>query len=345
MALRSADKVLVAPRHRQPIILKINFAYLHKHVGKMSNTIDWDDLRYILAIARAGSLGGAAKALGVNQSSVYRRLENFEQRMDVRLFERRRTGYRLTTQGEALADTAKRIEAETLTVERQLLGSDLKLSGQIRVSTGELLGMFLLPNLLNGFADAFPDVQVELSLDNQLADLTRGEADVVVRGTSNPPDNLVGRRVSDLAFCAYAHRSYLDRAGRGRSLDRYSWLGFENRLSRTPQARWIREKIPAARIQFTFDSSAAMYEGTRCGLGAAVLPCFAADPIPDLERISETITAPGFGIWVLTHPDLRRSAKIRAFTRDIGERIGQRVALLAGHTPYTKPQSTDESAR
>jgi len=296
----------------------------------MSNTIDWDDLRYILAIARAGSLGGAAKALGVNQSSVYRRLENFEQRMDVRLFERRRTGYRLTTQGEALADTAKRIEAETLTVERQLLGSDLKLSGQIRVSTGELLGLFLLPRLLKGFAELFPDVQVELSLDNQLADLTRGEADVVVRGTSNPPDNLVGRRVSDLAFCGYAHREYLNRYGRSRPLDRYSWLGFESRLARTPQARWMRETIPNARIQLTFDSSAAMYQGTCASLGAAVLPCFVADENPELERISDIIAAPSFGIWVLTHPDLRRSAKIRAFTRDIGERIGANTALLGG---------------
>jgi len=303
----------------------------------MSSGIDWDDLRYILAIARAGSLGGAAKVLCVNQSSVYRRLEQFEKTLDVRLFERQRNGYRLTPQGEVLADTAKRIEAETLAVERQLLGSDLKLSGHIRVSTGELLGLFLLPKLFGEFSKLFPDIYIDLSLDNQMADLSRRDADVVVRATSNPPDNLVGRRVADLAFCAYAHRDYLDRAGRQRPLDQYEWLGFDERLARTPQARWLNDEIPMQRCRYSFDSSAAMHESARCGLGAAILPCFAADPLPELERISEVRRSGSFGIWVLTHPDLRRSARVRAFTRDIGDRLTAHSAQLAGLSAVLPP--------
>jgi len=296
----------------------------------MSTTINWDDLRYILAIAREGSLGAAAKALGVNHSSVYRRLDGFEKTLGARLFERQRTGYRLTAQGEVLADTARRIEAEALAVELQLVGTDLKLSGTIRVSTGEVLGLYLLPPLLKGFASLYPEVRIELSLNNRMADLARRDADVVVRATANPPEHLVGRRVGTIGFCAYAHENYLDRAGRSKPLASYRWLGFDERLSALAPARWLLEQCPGLQHQFRFDSFAAMLEAAGAGLGAAVLPCFVAEGRAGIERLGTPHLDPGFGVWVLTHPDLRRSARIRAFTRDIGDRILAEQAKLAG---------------
>ena len=295
--------------------------------------MNWDDLRYVLAIAREGSLAAAAKSLDVNHSSVYRRLAGFEKTLGARLFERGRNGYRLTLQGEALADTARRIESEALAVELQLVGTDLKLSGSIRVSTGEALGLFLLPPLLSGFSELYPDVQIELSLDNRMADLSRRDADVVVRATGNPPEQLVGRRVGTIAFCAYASTTYLDRAGRDLPLPQHRWLGFDERLSQLALARWLRAQIPDIRHRFRFDSLAAMLEATRVGLGASVLPCFMADHHDELERLGEPHSDADFGIWVLTHPDLRRSARIRAFTRDIGDRIVSVQARLAGKRP------------
>ncbi|GAC1622852.1 MAG: LysR family transcriptional regulator [Nevskia sp.] len=303
----------------------------------MTMKMNWDDLRYVLAIAREGSLGAAAKALDVNHSSVYRRLAGFEKTLDTRLFERGRNGYRLTPQGEALADTARRIEAEALAVELQLIGTDLKLSGSIRVSTGEALGMFLLPPLLRSFSELYPDVQIELSLDNRMADLSRRDADVVVRATGNPPEQLVGRRVGTIAFCSYASRAYLDQMGRDRPLQQHPWLGFDERLASLAPARWLRAQAPDARHRFRFDSLAAMLEATRAGLGPAVLPCFMADARSDLERLGEPQSDADFGIWMLTHPDLRRSARIRAFTRDIGDRIVAAQARLAGTMPDSHP--------
>ena len=301
-------------------------------VQGMSTKLDWNNLRYILEIARAGSLSAAATALGVNPTSVYRRLDNFEQQLGVRLFERLRNGYKLTPHGEALAETAKRIESEALAVERQVRGADLKLSGAIRVDTSELLGLYLLPPLLGAFADAFPEVQIDLSIDNRLIDLSRRDADVVIRATSNPPEHLVGRRVANVAFSAYAHRDYLDRTGRGRALAEYRWLGFEERLSNGVHARWLRKSLPATECQIRFASFAALREATCAAIGAAALPCFVAEGLDGLERLVEVERESGLGVWVLTHPDLRRNARIRAFTRDIGDRIASQSARLAGMT-------------
>lgn len=294
---------------------------------------EWDDLRYVLAIARCGGLGAAAKSLGVNHSSVYRRLAALEQRLSVRLFERNRGGYQLTAQGETLADSAKRIEAEALSAERQVRGADLKLSGTIRISTSEMIGFYLLPSLLRELGTLYPDVDIELSVDNRLVDLARRDADVVVRATHRPPEHLVGRRISKMASCGYAHQAYLDRVGRNRGLAEYEWLGFDETLARVPQARWLQERFPQGRFRYRFDMIEALHQYARAGVGAAFMPCFVGDREPDLERLTPAETFGDYGVWVLTHPDLRRSARIRAFMQDIGSMIAAQEALLLGRRP------------
>jgi DNA-binding transcriptional LysR family regulator len=291
---------------------------------------DWDDLRFVLAIARGGSLAAAAKALKVNPSSVHRRLVAFEQRLAVRLFERRRDGYQATRQGQTLVDAAQRIEVETLAAQRQVQGTDLALSGLVRVSTSELLGLYLLPQLLRGFATRFPEVEVELSIDNRLADLSRRDADVAVRATDKPPPQLVGRRIAKIASAAYAQRAYLDRVGRGLPLSAYDWLGLDASLGHAPQARWLRERVPDARCRFRFNLIEAAHQAVRAGLGLAVVPCFVCDREPELERVTEAETSGEFGVWVLTHPDLRRSARIRAFMQEIGAMIATQEQGLHG---------------
>jgi DNA-binding transcriptional LysR family regulator len=291
---------------------------------------DWDDLRYLLAIARGGTLGAAGKALRVDPSSVHRRLAALERRLAVRLFDRGRGGYRPTPHGAALVEAAQRIETEALSAERQVAGADLKLSGPIRVSTSEMLGFYLLPPLLSEFGSRFPAVEVELSIDNSLVDLTRRDADIVVRATDDPPAHLAGRRIARMASCAYAQRGYLDRVGRGRSLERYDWLALDETLAHVPQARWLRERVPQARCRFRFNLIEAAHHGARAGLGAAVLPCFVGDREPELERLTEPETSGEFGVWVLTHPDLRRSVRVRAFMQEIGAMIATQERRLLG---------------
>jgi DNA-binding transcriptional LysR family regulator len=284
--------------------------------------MDWDSFQYVLAIARHGSLAKAAQHLGVDQSTLYRRLDSIEKTLNVRVFERQRSGYHLTPEGETLAEAAERIETEALAAERHVLGTDSRLTGTIRVSTSEPLGLFLLPPMLGRFSDAYPQVQIQLAVTNQLADLSKRDADVVVRITADPPEHLVGRRAAALTFSAYASHGYIARHGLKPSLAEYDWLGYDDTLARGVAARWVKENLPDVIPRIRSDSVAALYYSARAGLGVTILPCFMAKKDPELVRLGAIETAGNYGIWVLTHPDLRRSARIRAFTRSIGDWIG-----------------------
>lgn len=283
--------------------------------------MDWDSFQYVLAIARHGSLAKAAQHLGVDQSTLYRRLDSIEKTLNVRVFERQRSGYHLTPEGETLAEAAERIETEALAAERHVLGTDARLTGTIRVSTSDPLGLFMLPPMLAKFSEAYPQVQIHLAVTNQLADLGKRDADVVVRITADPPEHLVGRRAAALTFSAYASHAYIERHGLKPKLEDYEWLGYDDALARGPASRWLKEHVPNATHRFRSDSVAALYEAVRAGMGVAIMPCFIAKRDPGLIRLGAIETAGSYGIWVLTHPDLRRSARIRAFTRSIGDWI------------------------
>ena len=298
--------------------------------------MDWDDLRYVLAIARGGGLAAAARELQINTSSVYRRLETLEAQLEVRLFERLRSGYRLTEAGEALAEAAQRMETEALAVERRVRGSDLKLEGHIRLSTSEAVAQFLLPSLLAEFRTRHPGVTLAISANNQVVDLTRRDADVVVRVTATPPPHLVGRSVGHIAFASYATPAYLDRAGRGLALDQYEWIGFDGPMLRIRQAIWMAERIPESRQMLRFDSFGAASEAVLGGLGCGAMPCFACDDDPRLERLPGSHVKTDLQLWVLTHPDLRKSARIRACLQFFGTRLAADERRLLGGDERTR---------
>jgi DNA-binding transcriptional LysR family regulator len=292
---------------------------------------DWDDLRLLLAIARGGGLVAAARSLGINHSSVYRRLDALEARLAVRLFERDRGAYRLTSAGELMVDAAQRMEAEVLGASRRVLGSDSKLAGVIRVSTSELLGLHLMPPLLRDFPQRYPDVEIELSIDNRLVDLIQRHADVAIRATESAPEHLVGRCVGKIASAVYASRAYLERAGRGMSMAEHDWLALDASAAHVPQARWLRENVPAARVRLRFNLLEGVRRAMLQDLGLGVLPCFVADGDSRLERLTPPETAGEFGVWVLVHPDLRRNARIQAFFTEIAKRIAAQEPMLLGH--------------
>lgn len=292
--------------------------------------MDWDDLRYVLAISRTAGLSPAARQLGVNPSSVYRRLEALEKQLEVRLFERLRSGYRLTESGEALAEAAARMENEALAVERHVRGTDVRLQGHLRVSTSEALAMYALPAHLAEFRSMYPDVSLDVFVTNQLADLTRRDADVAIRATAIPPDHLVGRSVGKVGVAAYASRAYLDEHGRGRPICEYDWIGYEGQLAHIRQARWTDQNIPAHRTKLRFDSMAAVVTAVAHGVGCGSLPCFAGDDDPRFERLPGTRLETDVQIWLLTHPDLRRSARIRACLQFFGSRLAADGARLIG---------------
>lgn len=294
--------------------------------------MNWDDLRFVLALSRANGLTSAARALGINPSSVYRRLEALEASMGVRLFERLRSGYRLTDAGEELTEAASRMESEVLIVERRVLGADVRLQGSMRLATSEALMIHVLADHVEEFRALYPDVNLDVALSNQHVDLARRDADIVIRATSAPPEHLVGRSVGHVNAAAYASSAYLDAKGRGKPIESYEWVGYDGALAHHRQARWTSDHVPDERVRLRFDSISAVLAVVLRGVGCGALPCFMADGHPELERLPGTYQETDVQMWVLTHPDLRKSAKIRAGLQFFGSRLSAYRSMLSGRT-------------
>jgi DNA-binding transcriptional LysR family regulator len=265
----------------------------------------WDDLRTVLAIARSGSLSGAARALDLEHSTVFRRLEEIERRLGTTLFERSRSGYQANAHGEAVAEAARAMEEAALAAERRVLG--------------EMLGTYLLPRLLEDFLLAHPQIEVEVDIANRAVDLGRREADLALRATMAPPEDLIAREVGEIGSAIYATPALRHRLGADAPLESLPWIGFDGAMGGVLQARWMRETLPQVRPRLRMDSFLAIIQAAALGVGVAALPAFAAAQEPRLIRISEPLPV-AMNVWLLTHPDVRGNARVRALLQHIAER-------------------------
>jgi DNA-binding transcriptional LysR family regulator len=287
----------------------------------------WDDLRTVLAIARAGSLSGAARVLGVNHATVFRRLGAIEQGLGVKLFERTRGGYTPTTAGEDVAAAAARIDAEVAGVERRVVGRDRLPAGSLRVTTTDTLLTGLLSPVLAAFRRQYPEIVLEIVVSNTQLNLSKRDADVAVRPTSSPAENLVGRRAGTIAQAPYAAATPERDPPEPADAD---WIGPDETLWYRQLEDWMRRQGHDQRCGYRVDSLAGMHAAARAGAGAAILPCYLGDADPALVRIGGPVEALAIDLWLLTHPDLRDVARIRAFTAFVGDAIRERSAMLAG---------------
>jgi DNA-binding transcriptional LysR family regulator len=295
----------------------------------MHNAWDWDDLRLILAVFREGTLSGAARRLGVTHSTVFRRLGAIEEQVGVRLFERFRDGYSPTPAGETAAAAAVRLEDEVLTLERKLSGQDLRPSGVVRIATTDTLGAILMRHL-PAMRALHPEIQLEIVISNAMANLTRREAEIAIRPTPDPPELLVGRRVADIAHAIYGSRAYLSRH-HGNDLPAHDWIGLDDALAGTVIGRWMLENLRAARMACRVDALPALRDAAVAGLGLALLPCYVGDLVPGLRRVtSKALTEPRSALWLLTHDDLKRTARIRATLDFLAKALASERALLEG---------------
>jgi len=291
--------------------------------------LEWDDLRYVLAVAREGSLAAAARSLGVNHTTVLRRVGAFEKRLGLRLFERLPTGYALTAGGEELIASARHIDETVTTLERKLAGRDLRLTGTVRVTTTDTLMGSILPEFLAEFRDSHPGIQIEIAVSNSMFNLTKRDADVAIRPARNPPQTLVGRRVAKIAFAIYGSRGYLAKH-KAKELGGHRWVGPDDSLADTSVAHWMKAQVPDAEIALRADSLMALRQAAQASLGLAALPCYLGDTPPDLVCVHRPIPEMETALWVLTHEDLRHTARVRAFTEFAASAFGRRRALLEG---------------
>jgi DNA-binding transcriptional LysR family regulator len=291
--------------------------------------LEWDDLRYVLAVASAGSLAGAARSLGVNHTTVLRRIDAFEKRLGLRLFERLPTGYVLTAGGDELIAAARHIDETVTTLERKLAGQDLRLSGTVRVTTTDTLMGSILPEILAEFRASHPGIQVEIAVSNLMFNLTKRDADVAIRPANDPPETLVGRRVAKIAFAIYGSAGYLLKH-KAKTLVDHQWVGPDDSLAGTSVAQWMRSALPTSEIALRTDSFLALRQAVQAGLGLAALPCYLGDTAPDLVCMHRPIPEMETTLWILTHEDLRHTARIRAFTEFAAHVFGRRRPLLEG---------------
>jgi DNA-binding transcriptional LysR family regulator len=299
---------------------------------------DWDDLRYFLAVARAGSLSGAAKQLNVNHSTVLRRLGSLERRLRVRLFERLPSGYAMTGAGEALRERLGGVGDQIETAQRQLSGLDSRLSGAIRVTSTDTLIQGLLMPYLAEFPQAHPGIQLQLVVNNTFLSLTQREVDVAIRPTNKPPEHLIGRRVGRIQTALYAARSYIKRNA-ARLTDTepdwmaYDWIAPDEALSHLAQTKWVRTHVPKEKIAVHIDSLWGMVKAVRAGMGLGLLLCLLAEQERELVRVAGPFAEMDTQVWILTHPDLKSVARIKAFTEFLYERLSSSEFLLSTESP------------
>lgn len=281
----------------------------------------WDDFRLVKAVADSRTLAGAGERLGVNTSTVFRRLGTLEAQLGARLFDRKRGGYALTPAGEEMVGLASRMAEDVVAFERRIAGQDLKPSGDLRVTTNDALIAYTLPPILARFRVAFPDIRLEILSSNEALNLSRRDADVAIRATVNPPDTLVGRRLADIVWAVYGTAE--DEAVDGLdALAHRNWVMPGDNLNALRTLNRVREAIPRANQVYALSTVMGLAEAIKAGIGIGPLPCnigahLGLKQLLPLERDSEA------GLWILTHPDIRGSARVRAFLDFVGGELAR----------------------
>jgi DNA-binding transcriptional LysR family regulator len=287
--------------------------------------MNWDDMRIFLAVARMGSVSGAARNLDVQHSTVSRRLQQLEKSLGVRLLDKKRSGYELTPAGEDLRDAALRMERDVLRVEGTLLGQDANLGGSLRVTTvGNMASSFLIP-VLGRFSDQYPEINLRLAVSNADVSLTEREADVAIRVTNSPPDTLIGRKIAKIASTVYGSRVYLER--RHENNEAPKWIGVD---CCGYHKHWTKQLSGGEAANFCVDEPIITHEAVRQGLGLAVLPCHMGDRDPELARYIDPPAEMDMDLWLLYHNDLKRTERVRVFRDFVTAEFEQMGDLLEG---------------
>lgn len=295
--------------------------------------MDWDDVRYVLAVAKAGSLAGAAKALSVDHTTVGRRVEAAETSLGVTLFARTRSGYAPTADAERLLGEMRAVEDAVVALERSAHVRKRTIDGTVRVTAPETFGCAWLAPRLAMLRNEHPRLSVELASTGAVLDLGRREAELAVRMFRTRSDNLVVRRVGAVRYGLYARREYLLR----RPLRSVAELGNHPLLSTgalspgdktaAVDARWLATLCPDAQPALVCDVSMALHAACRAGAGVAVLPRYLGDADPVLEHVPMP-SPPAEPLWMTVHRDMRTMPRVRAVWEFLVAAIARDAAML-----------------
>ena len=290
---------------------------------------NWDDLRVFLTLAREGTLSTAAKALGVSHPTVARRVQALEQQIGARLFERLPDRFAPTSAGEKLISDTEAMERAALSIGRRSAGLSDTVSGVVRLSAGEAMAALIARNLA-WLRDRLRHIEFEVIASHTLANLSRREADLLIREQVPELAGIVVRKLGRVAYAVYAARDFP--LGRKGAIEGLPWIGFDDDHSYMPGQHWLHERLGGARPAVRCNNWLVLHEAARAGAGLAVLPCYLGDPDPALKRVGGVVPEVFADQWLLVHRDLRALPRVRAVMDAVIELFQRERALLEGRS-------------
>lgn len=294
--------------------------------------LDWNALKFILKVAESGSTAKAARSLGVNATTVMRKITAFEQAFGTVLFRKKQSGYETTLECDALVEQVRRMEDRARIIHDDILHSDLVMRGTISVSTVDSVMISVLGPCFESFARTYPNIDVDISMSTDRVNLHRKDADVAIRATRKPPDNVRAIRLSGLSFCIFGPigRAEEDRQSPYSDL---TWIGPGGALKNAPINEWMKRNILPKSIRMTADTFQSARALAEAGAGSVILPCCLGDTSPGLARLSEPLGEMDTELWVMIAPDLEQSPRINLFVEHIQKEVLLHGALMEGRKP------------
>lgn len=289
------------------------------------NSMNWDDVRFFLALSREGSVSRAGKFLGVNHTTVARRITALEKKLGARLFDRSPDGYEMTQSAENMYDHALSMEETAQAIDREIFGQDAELKGSLKLTVSHDVASRLIVPQLAKFREAYPCIDLELLTTTGLVDLSARKADIAVRLTGKPPEYLIGREVLPLRHGVYGSVDYI--TGLGEQENPVDVVLFRDEGARP---EWVENHYPDAHIALRVDDVTTMASAVRNHAGVARMPCYIGDTEPDIRRIDLSLTPSKWGVWVLSHVDLRCTARVRVAREFLIENLYLQKLLIMG---------------
>jgi len=313
----------------------------HTRRANLHRVPDWNDFRYFLAIARSGSLAGAGRELGVEHTTVGRRLAALEKELGTRLFLRGPEGLSATEAGRGILPLAEEIATRVDAIELRVAGGDDRVEGTVRFSISEAFTGYFVKQF-GSLRERHPNLVVQISSSNRSADLMRGEADLAVRAREVTEPDLLARKVAVAGWSLYAAPDYVARKGTPATpedLCGHDIIGFDDSLADTPGGLWLSAHAQGANVVMRGNSIVAAVNATVCGMGISAVPCFFAEGEPRLRRLTPRVLG-GRDIFLVVHPDLVRVARVRAVMDFVVELFAKDAALWSGASPESTSGSS-----
>jgi DNA-binding transcriptional LysR family regulator len=291
---------------------------------------NWDDYRFVAVLARTGSLSDTSVQLGVDRSTVQRRIRGLESKLGYKLFVRTGNAYRALPEADPILKAARTLEA-VMNGNGSLQDDEApSLTGRLSVTTTDSTYMAGVSEMIDAFQRHHPSMIIDLTVTNRKLLLDRLEADVAIRPSDAPPEHFVGRRVCDLAFGVYASRAYVEN-NPGLRRDEHDWLAVADSMLASAPGRWMEAFVPPERRVLRADSFIALAEACRLGRGAAMLPRAYASRLPDLLPLDHLMDAPhATGLWLLTHAEMKNNPRVRAFVDHMWKRMTRAKKRFTG---------------